>query len=329
MGAEKREILIDNFVANMAQESNKHIYNRRFVLTKLRFEITGALVVAVASAVLLEDGILNLIKRISFTLFGDTTPFSNSGRLQHKINSVINADREFVSQPAVTAGTNQFSLSLDIPFTMNDFIMAEGFKLVTDKFRGREIKEPTYNILFGDVTDVATPGMGGTVALGPINVNVYALDEDVEQKENEIREEIIDVEDRVIASASDGLIDLRDNNILRRIAIQSRDNATGLLDDTVIDSVQIVRNQDQVIKNVKWIDLQNEMKKEYGLGDDLFAKVGPGFVFLQLDKEKDLSGFIDTAIKGGTKTIQLKIIPTVGKVAKVDTSKEMVLGRSS
>jgi len=171
--------------------------------------------------------------------------------------------------------------------------------------------------------------MGGTVALGPINVNVYALDEDVEQKENEIREEIIDVEDRVIASASDGLIDLRDNNILRRIAIQSRDNATGLLDDTVIDSVQIVRNQDQVIKNVKWIDLQNEMKKEYGLGDDLFAKVGPGFVFLQLDKEKDLSGFIDTAIKGGTKTIQLKIIPTVGKVAKVDTSKEMVLGRSS
>jgi len=148
MGAEKREILIDNFVANMAQESNKHIYNRRFVLTKLRFEITGALVVAVASAVLLEDGILNLIKRISFTLFGDTTPFSNSGRLQHKINSVINADREFVSQPAVTAGTNQFSLSLDIPFTMNDFIMAEGFKLVTDKFRGREIKEPTYNILF-------------------------------------------------------------------------------------------------------------------------------------------------------------------------------------
>jgi hypothetical protein len=328
MGAEKREVLIDNFVPNQAQQSNKHIYNRRFVLSKLRFELTGALVVATAAATLLEDGILNLVKRLSFTLFGDTTPFSNSGRLQHKINSMINADREFLSQPAVTTGTNLFSLSLDMPFTMRDFVMGEGFKLVTDKFRGREIKEPTYNILLGDVTDVATPGGGGTVALSNLNVNVYAQDEDVEQNENEIREEIIDQEDLKIASAADGLIDLRDNNILRRIAIQARDFSTGLLDDTVIDSVQLVRNQDQVIKSINWTDLQNENKKEYGLGDDLFSKIGPGFAFLQLDKEGDLSGFVDTAIKGGTKTVQLKILPATGKTALVDTSKEMILGRS-
>lgn len=328
MGSEKREVLVDNFVPNLNQESNKHIYNRRFVLSKLRFEITGALVVATATATLLEDGILNLVKRISFTLFGDTTPFSTSGRLAHKINSMVNADREFISQPAVTVGTNLFSLSLDMRFTMNDFIMSEGFKLVTDKFRGREIKEPTYNVLLGDVTDVATPGMGGTVALSGLNVNVYALDEDVEQKENEIREELIDQEGLAIASAADGLIDLRDNNILRRIAIMARDNSTGLLADDVIDMVQLVRNQDQVIKSVKWTDLQNENKKQYGLGDDLFSKIGPGFAFLQLDHEGDLSGFIDTAIKGGTKTVQLKIFPATGKTALVDTSKEMILGRS-
>lgn len=328
MGSEKREILIDNFVPNESQESNKHIYNRRFVLSKLRFEFTGALVVGAFAATLLEDGILNLVKRMSFTLFGDTTPFVNSGRLQHKINSVINADREFVSQPAVTVGTNLFSLSIDMPFTMNDFVMAEGFKLVTDKFRGREIKEPTYNVLLGTVDDVATPGGGGTVALSNLAINVYAQDEDVEQRENEIREEIIDQEGLKIASAADGLIDLRDNNILRRIAIQARDFSTGLLADDVIDSIQIVRNQDQVIKSVKWIDAQNEMKKQYGLGDDLFSKVGPGFVFVQLDKEGDLSGFIDTAIKGGTKTVQMKIIPAAGKTALVDTSKEMILGRA-
>jgi hypothetical protein len=328
MGSEKREVLIDTFVPATAKKSNKRVYTRRFVLTKLRFELVGNLDVTVG-ATLLEDGVLNLVKRILFTLFGDTTPFGASGPSLHRINSVINADREFVSQPAVTAGSNAFAVSLDMRFTMEDFILSEGFKLVTDKFRGRDIKEPSYDILLGDVTDVATPSGGGSaVALSGLSVNVYAQDEDVEQKENEIREELIDQEDLSVASAADGLIDLRDNNILRRIAFLVKDSSGGLLSDDVLDEIQIVRNSDQIIKRVKWKDAQYDMKKQYGMSDDLFSKIGTGFLMLQLDKEGDLSGFINTALAAGSKSVQLKLIPVATKTAIVTTHKEMILGRA-
>lgn len=329
MGSEKREVLIDTFVPATAKKSNKRVYNRRFVLTKLRFELVGNLVVGTAAATLKEDGILNLVKRVLFTLFGDTTPFSASAVTLHRINSVINADREFISQPAVTVGTNAFALSLDMRFTMEDMILSEGFKLVTDKFRGRDIKEPNYDILLGDETDVATAGGGGTIALSGLSVNIYAQDEDVEMKENEIREELIDQEDLKVASSADGLIDLRDNNILRRIAFIVRNNATpSVLSNAVIDELQIVRNSDQIIKRVKWTDAQYEMKKQYGMSDDLFSKIGTGFLMLQLDKEGDLSGFINTALAAGTKSVQLKIIPVAGQTAYVTTHKEMILGRA-
>jgi hypothetical protein len=329
MGFEKREVLIDSFVPNVNKKSNKHTYVRRFVMTKLRFELTGTLVVGTKDATLNEGGVLNFIKRLVFTLFGDTIPFSASGPSLHRINSTINADREFISQPAVTVGSNTFALSMDMRFTMEDFILAEGFKLVTDKFRGRDIKEPTYDILLGDETDIATAGAGGTIALSGLSVNVYAQDEDVEQKENEIREEIIDVEDLTVASAADGLVDLRDNNILRRIAFLVRNNASpNVLSDDVIDEIQIVRNSDQIIKRVKWKDAQNDMKKQYGMSDDLFSKIAVGFLMLQLDKEGDLSGFIDTALKAGSKSVQLKIIPVSGQTAHVTTHKEMILGRA-
>lgn len=326
MGSEKREVLIDTFVPNTGKKSNKHVYTRRFVLSKLRFELTGNLVVGTKDATLNEDGILNLVKRVQFTLFGDTTPFSADGPTLHRINSVINADREFVSQPVVTVGTNAFALSLDMRFTMEDMILSEGFKLVTDKFRGRDIKEPSYDILLGDETDVATEGSGGTIALDSLSVNVYAQDEDVEMKENEIREELIDLDALDVASAADGLVDLRDNNILRRIAFLVRD--AGSLSDDVVDEIQIIRNSDQTIKRVKWQDAQREMKKQYGMSDDLFSKIGTGFLMLQLDKEGDLSGFINTALAAGTKSCQLKIIPVASETATVTTHKEMILGRA-
>lgn len=329
MGSEKREVLIDTFVPNTGKKSNKHVYTRRFVLSKLRFELTGNLVVGTKDATLNEDGILNLVKRVMFTLFGDTTPFSADGPTLHRINSTINADREFVSQPVVTVGTNAFALSLDMRFTMEDMILSEGFKLVTDKFRGRDIKEPSYDILLGDETDVATAGGGGTIALSALSVNVYAQDEDVEMKENEIREELIDLDSLTVASAADGLVDLRDNNILRRIAFTVRDDATpSVLSDDMIDEIQIIRNSDQTIKRVKWQDAQREMKKQYGMSDDLFSKIATGFLMLQLDKEGDLSGFINTALAAGTKSCQLKIIPVTGETAHVTTHKEMILGRA-
>ena len=322
---------IDSFAPNLSGQDNGRLFKRASWLHVLVAELTGELAVGVANATLLEDGILRLVKKLVFNLLGDVSPFSVSARLLHRINSYVNAAEKRISQPAVTFATspNKFRLSMDMNFVMPDFYAAEGFKLNTQRFKGQEIGFPSFNVQLGTVADVATPGGGGTVALQNLLLNLHAKDENGEgiglERENQIREELEFVTDAIVNTEQSGTFNIRDNNRLRRIAILARNNGTGLLSDAVIDEVQLVRNEDDVLRQWKWEDLQSKNKEEYQLTTELFNALKTGFAILNLDTEFDLSGVLDTRLDKGTKSLTLKTIPVGGQTALVSASREVIL----
>lgn len=319
-------VLFDTFAPDIAEANNSRQFRRRTFAHTLTLELTGDLVVGAFAATLKEDGVHALVKKLIFQILADIKPFSVSGRLLHRINSYVTADEERVSQPAVTVGTNPFRASFDMHFIMLDTPLAEGFKLNTALFKGQIIQDPTFDIRLGVASDLATPGGGGTVALANLNVNATVKDEDLDTtRENELREEIQIAEDLTFSTEANSKIDLQDNNILRRLAIQIEDDGTGLLADDVIDSVKIVRNSDITIREFKWKELQSKNKKEYGLGDDLFASISKGFAILNLDSDFDLSGILDTRREKGTKTLDFFAKTLTGKTARMNVSKEVIL----
>ena len=149
-------------------------------ILRVSLRITGNLVVGVAPATLVANGILNLVRKIEMRIgaivkkvWGDGSILGAGAKLLYRKNIIEYGIIGELTQPAVSVGTNPFAVTLVIPYEMPPRISRNW----QNNSQRSTCLSPTaldhyIKLYWGTVADVATLGGGGSVALTNCQVEV-------------------------------------------------------------------------------------------------------------------------------------------------------------
>lgn len=134
--------------------------------------LEGSLDVTVAAATLKDGGILNLIESIYIRVGGERNIFRYRGKVAQIITHLYERTAPYISQPAVTVGSNPFAARLLLPidaFTPDTFGIADFRSLLDPSSFGTS--PITLEIQWASSASVvATAGGGGTVGVSNVKV---------------------------------------------------------------------------------------------------------------------------------------------------------------
>lgn len=152
-------------------EIPKGLLHKGFVL-----RLSGALVVGVANAAnIFAEAPLGLIKNISIVADGNKTLFTATARDLFRLAHFMRSKQGEISPPVVGVGTNAFSASIALDME------AVRFFSPNDSYFDPRIYEKTQLVIqWGQATDIATAGGGGTIAISAttqVDVQAYQTTE--------------------------------------------------------------------------------------------------------------------------------------------------------
>jgi len=139
----------------------------------INLEINGNLVVGVADAVLIQDHIMNLIQDIQIIASGSSLRKQMDAETLLKNLLIVTGQYPTVVPPAVGFATSPNAFRMVIPI----YFVAVGHASATQTLlNARRLASLSLKITMADVTVVATPGGGGTVAIDPatLTLNAYS-----------------------------------------------------------------------------------------------------------------------------------------------------------
>lgn len=136
---------------------------RQHPISHLECRLSGNLVVATASATLDEPGAAGLIESIDVIIDGSDVPIHIPGFMLRMLTWMYSGSPPYNSAPAVTVGTNAFVFSFVIPIDIG------GNLTLLDASRANSL---VVRVQWGDETDMATAGAGGTIAVSSVKLDI-------------------------------------------------------------------------------------------------------------------------------------------------------------
>ncbi len=152
-------------------------------MDSIEFKCTGVATVGVAPATLVEDGVLNLIRRIQITKGGSVEQnvgfnerFGAAGKLLQALMRLWYGQTPVENQPAVAIGANAFDFSLVVPLAWSKILhkSVEPRSSLDMGCMRRDGQRVDAVIDFGADADALTPGGGGTAVITNMQVEIIA-----------------------------------------------------------------------------------------------------------------------------------------------------------
>lgn len=258
---------------------------RAHPIDRIHVALTGNLVVGTAAATLNALGGLNLIKRVSLIKDGKDVLFSLPGYLVQHVTQLYSKRAPAKTDPAVVVGTSAFDYEFIIPcnFGPGEFALLDP----------SDANDLVLEIQWGQASDMATAGGGGTVSVTSVQADVWTLANAGGEPGavGGIRANyplhLMDYREITIAQAQTDLIQdlLRNHLYSRNILFTISD---GVPVNTILNSAKVSIDQ-SVLQTVKAKQIQRENLTNYN-----FSATPAGlYVFDYMDPIDGRSGKIE------------------------------------
>jgi len=265
----------------------------RSIFSSLSFRISGTLIVGTADCTLNNQSILDYIKLITCEVNGGIKPKSMTGLMAYLVAQINHRVAPTLNLPAVGFATSPNAWSVEIPldFELLRHHSQEECLLNTGLIQGKLNNQFKVNVLLGDITNVATAGSGGTVAMGTTYCTIMGTLINAPSISYPINmESMVKIDD--IAGIGDfkTYADLLSGRPLKSIYIIQK-TAGGAVDNTLIQQVRIRTQSSNFLREYDWDHLQDMMRRKYHLD---VLPVGFGAIDLD-DAHEDGHGILNTA----------------------------------
>jgi hypothetical protein len=249
----------------------------------LFLRLTGNLTIATANATIFSEAPLGLIKRIELVGDGRRYIFSASGRLLYRLAHFMWGKAAELSAPSGTVGTRAFSACIPLNHEALHFMDPS-----ESLFDPRLFKKVELRITWGQASEIATAGGGGTIAIDTANTSCDVIANQTSEGVNKIIfDHTLSYDERNVAASSSAFtFDIPQNGLLAGVLFQAtRDAGAGAgpvpVDDLIVD-ISLKSDTTVVhVDRVKLSTLQRENVLQYQLdgGATTGAQI-PGYAYL-------------------------------------------------
>ena len=260
------------------------------LLKGLVLRLTGNLVVATANAsAIANEAPLGLIKNVQIIGDGRRELFNASARRLFRLAHFTWGKQAEISAPSGTIGTRAFTATISI-----DHEMLQAVNPVESLFDPRVYKQVKINVLWGAASDIATAGVGGTIAISACSLSVVA-DQTADGVDQILFDHtVLQDEQPVTASSSRFSFKVPQNGLLAGVLIDCTRDTTAV--DDLINTISV--KSDQTVAhydNAAWSDLQRESIYKYQIdgGASAGAQI-PGYLYLPFMENGMISSALNT-----------------------------------
>ena len=289
-------------------QADPHLINVAAPIDRLKLRLTGNAVVTVTVA-LNEDGILRLVRRIQVTkggvplkIIGNNAASGAAFRLYNPLNRFLYSGIPELAQPALTAGTNAFSATINIPFALpptlyetfgskfeeGNFIKGVGRLNSALLAAGQELR------LVIDWGDDQDPFASGTVTLSSVEIEVIAVTNETfnfgANPPQWLFKEVTQTLDMQIGANPARELTLNRNGALPFLFVYNLNN--GARNDAVLNRLIYRRNAQGILMDQSWIGVKQEGAALFGTRT---ADIVDGTGMVVFDRDGDFSAALALA----------------------------------
>lgn len=291
------EIRVGTVAFAASQQSDPLLVNVADPITELRLRLTGELNVTVTVA-LNEDAIQRIVRRIQVTkggvpikIIGNNGVTGAAFRIMNPYNRFIFGSAPELVQPALVAGVNAFSATVQIPFTLPRKLY-RGLGRGLGRFASMLLpggEEVRLTVDWGAVADIVS---SGTATLQNVQIEVVAVTNNTfNVRRNPPRnflKEVTQVLDITAGANTDEPLTLNRNGALPFMFMFNLDN--GLRNNSVLNRLRFLQNASGIL-----IDQSFQALRQNGV--DLFNLQGAtlldGTAMVVFDRDGRLTGALD------------------------------------
>jgi len=263
---------------------------RQHVVRRIGINFEGTYTVSGGSAdgTIVEDGILNLLKRIEIKANGSDTLKSVSAKALYYKALLEDGSADVLVQPAMTVGTNTFKVQLYLDMVLKRTIQDEVALLDSRRLTGFDVFVTTGD---GSNGDVVSGGDRTEVTAGTITVTMEEVVGMVGEYHANI-ETLFELDLTGSAASTKREIKLTRGDLYKTLAILVRNNS--LRSNALVTNVKLVADGTNTLLDMPWSDLQNGNVRFYGVERVAGAAPVTGFAIVEFDRESELVSLIDT-----------------------------------
>lgn len=291
------EVRVGEVAFAASQQANPLLVNVADPITELRLRLTGELNVTVTVA-LNEDAIQRIVRRIQVTkggvpikIIGNNGVTGAAFRLANPYNRFLFGNAPELVQPALVAGVNAFSATVQIPFalprTLYQQLGGGVGRFVSMLLPGGE--EVRVIIDWGAVADIIS---SGTATLQNVSIEVVAITNNTfnvgENPPRSFLKEVTQVLDITAGANTDEPITLNRNGALPFMFLFNLDNA--LRNNAVLNRLRFLQNATGILIDQSFQALRQDGVALFGMQG---ATLLDGTAMVVFDRDGDLTGALD------------------------------------
>lgn len=255
----------------------------------IALRLTGSLVVGTNPGTVFSEAPLGLIRRIDFVTSDNTVLQSWTGETLYRYNHFMRHKAARRVAPSGAVGTNAFSATLFLDQEALAFL--DPSESLHDPTRWKDIY---VNITWGQATDIAVAGGGGTIAIAAgaqVAITVNQVMEGLGQIEYDHIHSFVEIP--VTASNTSLETDIPGIGSLAGVLIQqTRQAAVGPVPvDNIVNDVTFQAGGIQFhVNRIPWTELQDDNVSDFQLdGAAVLGNPIPGYAYLRLDDNRSLA----------------------------------------
>jgi hypothetical protein len=269
-------------------------------LDAIELRCTGTLTVGTSNATLVEDNVLNTIRRVLIShggrvvhSIGVNERYGSAGRLLNIMNRLWYGQLPPLNVPAATVGTNAFDYGIRIPFRYSDVLHRNVVPIEARDIgcMRREGERIDLVIDWGVDADVATPGSSGTAVvamtaevLAHTRPDLAAVERGVLNRYHRLSTEVVGVGSG--ASASDQQRLNAAVGLSGGFLVLAVDN--GARDGDYINRVKVLLNGTDLVLDSSWDAIVANTRALAGLQ----VAIPDGYGWVDFDSNRDLGGYL-------------------------------------
>lgn len=263
---------------------------RQNVIRRIGINFEGTLTVAggTTDGTLVEDGILNLLRRIELKANGSDTLKSVNAKTLFFKAQFEDGSSDVLVQPAVTVGANTFRVQLYLDMLLKNTVRDTVALLDARRLTGFDLFITTGD---GSNGDIVSGGDRAEVTTGTIQVTLEEIVGVVGEFHANV-ETLFELDLTGQAASTKRIIKLTRGDLYKTLAILVRDNA--VRDNAFVINVKLIVDGTNVLVDLPWNDLQNRNVQFYGVERVSGASPVTGFAIIEFDREHELISLIDT-----------------------------------